>query len=110
MDCADPLPVAQFYLAATQGAMVREDADGVWIRFDGNDVIFRRVDGYRAPTWPHADEQMQVHFDFWVDDTAAARETLERLGARTADVQPHDPSLLLVMVDPAGHLFCVGPR
>jgi hypothetical protein len=68
------------------------------------------VENYRPPTWPASTEQMQVHFDFSVDDMPAAREALENLGARTAEFQPHDPELLLVMVDPAGHLFCIGPR
>jgi catechol 2,3-dioxygenase-like lactoylglutathione lyase family enzyme len=110
IDCAEPGPVARFYLDAAAGEMVRDDADGVWIKFNGNDVIFRRVEGYRSPTWPSSDEQMQVHFDFSVDDMAVARDRLESLGARVCAVQPHDPQHLTVMTDPAGHLFCIGPR
>lgn len=110
VDCADPVPVARFYQDATGAELIRGDADGVWIKFNGNDVIFRKVENYRPPTWPASDEQMQVHFDFSVDDMAVAREALEALGARAVDVQPHDPELLIVMVDPAGHLFCIGPR
>jgi hypothetical protein len=110
IDCADPRPVAEFYVAAASGEVVRDDPDGVWIKFGGNNVIFRRVDHYRPPTWPTSDEQMQVHFDFYVDDLQAAREQLERLGATTSDHQPHGQSDLIVMLDPAGRPFCIGPR
>ena len=110
VDCADPHPVAQFYVAAAGGDVVRADPDGVWITFGGNNVIFRRVDDYRPPTWPGNDEQLQAHLDFYVDDLAAAREQLERLGARTSAHQPHGQSDLIVMLDPAGRPFCIGPR
>jgi hypothetical protein len=110
IDCDEPRTVAEFYVRATGGQVVRDDSDGVWVTFHGNNVIFRKVPDYRPPSWPDASEQMQVHFDFNVDDMAAARVRLEELGARTAEYQPHDSDLLTVMVDPAGHLFCIGPR
>jgi len=110
IDCADPRPVAYFYVAAAAGEVIRDDPDGVLIRINGNNVIFRQVPNYRPPSWPDASEQMQVHFDFNVDDMATARTRLEELGARTAEYQPHDPDLMAVMMDPAGHLFCIGPR
>jgi hypothetical protein len=110
VDVADPGPVSPFYVTAAAGEVVRDDPDGVWIKLNGINVIFRQVPDYRPPSWPDSTEQMQVHFDFNVDDVVAARLRLEELGARTAEHQPHDPELLKVMVDPAGHLFCIGPR
>lgn len=110
IDCAEPRPVADFYVTATGGELVRDDPDGVWIRMAGNDVIFRKVEDYRAPSWPASREQMQVHFDFFVDDFSEARESLEQLGARTSAHQPHGQPDLLVMLDPAGRPFCIGPR
>lgn len=110
IDCADPRPVAYFYVAAAGGDVVRDDPDGVWIKFGGNDVIFRQVENYRPPTWPESAEQMQVHLDFYVDDLHAAQEELERLGALTSRHQPHGQSNLIVMLDPAGRPFCIGPR
>jgi len=108
IDVADPGPVSRFYVAAAAGEIVRDDPDGVWVTFNGNNVIFRKVPNYRPPSWPDASEQMQVHFDFNVDDMTSARARLEELGARTAEQQPQEPDLLTVMVDPAGHLFCIG--
>ena len=110
IDCADPRPVAMFYVAAADGEVIRDDPDGVWIKLGGNNVIFRRVDDYRPPTWPTSDEQVQSHLDFYVDDLHEAREKLESFGARTAEHQPHGQSDLIVMLDPAGRPFCIGPR
>lgn len=110
IDCADPRPVAHFYVTATGGEVVRDAPDGVWIKLGGNNVIFRRVDDYRPPTWPANDEQMQAHLDFYVDDLESARRQLERLGAQTSEHQPHGQSDLIVMLDPAGRPFCIGPR
>jgi len=110
IDCADPGPVAQFYVAAAGGQVVRDDPDGIWIKFGGNDVIFRRVDDYRPPTWPGSDEQLQAHLDFYVDDLDATQRELELLGAHTSEHQPHGQADLIVMVDPAGRPFCIGPK
>jgi len=110
IDCADPRPVARFYVSAGGGETVRDDPDGVWIKLGSNDVIFRRVDDYRPPTWPESREQLQVHLDFYVDDLHAARDLLIGLGARVSEHQPHGQSDLLVMLDPAGRPFCIGPR
>jgi catechol 2,3-dioxygenase-like lactoylglutathione lyase family enzyme len=73
-------------------------------------VIFREVDSYQPPTWPSSDVPMQVHLDLWVDDLELAEEQLRRLDAVTADPQPPGPGGLVVMRDPAGHLFCIGER
>jgi hypothetical protein len=110
IDCADPRPVAQFYVEAAGGEVVRDDPDGVWIRFSGNNVIFRQVAGYRPPSWPEADEQMQVHFDFSAADMPATRKRLCELGARVAEHQPHDPDLLTVIDRPRRASLLHRPR
>jgi catechol 2,3-dioxygenase-like lactoylglutathione lyase family enzyme len=73
-------------------------------------VIFREVDGYQPPTWPSSDVPMQVHLDLYVDDLDRAEDRLHRLGAATVGPQPTGPGGLLVMRDPAGHLFCICTR
>ena len=110
IDCAQPQPVADFYVAAAGGDIVRADPAGVWITIGANNVIFRRVENYRPPTWPVGGEQLQAHLDFYVDDLAAAQQRLEQLGAVTSPHQPHGQADLVVMIDPAGRPFCIGPR
>jgi len=75
-----------------------------------DDVIFREVEEYRAPTWPSPDVPLQVHLDFFVDDVDTAEALLRRHGATTHDYQPHRENGFVVMLDPAGHPFCIGTR
>ena len=53
---------------------------------------------------------MQVHVDFFADDIVAAEARLVALGARVPEFQPHRDDGLVVLLDPAGHPFCVGTR
>ena len=110
VDCRQAAPLAAFYQAAFGGEIFRADEDSAWLRTGGLTVIFREVDGYQPPTWPSSDVPMQVHLDLWVDDLEQAEEQLRRLGAVSADPQPPGPGGLVVMRDPAGHLFCICER
>lgn len=66
---------------------------------------------YARPVWPGAPntQGMQVHLDIWVEDVAAGVAWALRCGATQATHQPpdRDPSRLRVMLDPAGHPFCL---
>lgn len=60
---------------------------------------------YRPPTWPGSD--MQMHFEIYVDDLARQEQRLLDCGATKPGHQdPDDPSLV-VLLDPAGHPFCI---
>lgn len=109
VDCRDAPPVAAFYQAAWGGEIVRSDAGSVWLKMGGRFVIFREVDDYQPPTWPSSEVPMQVHLDFFVDDLHEAEALLHQHGATTPEHQPH-PEKGRVMLDPAGHPFCIGPR
>jgi hypothetical protein len=61
---------------------------------------------YIRPTWPNADgQQMMMHLDFEVVDLDAAVAHALELGAVEAAYQPQDS--VRVMLDPAGHPFCL---
>jgi len=106
VDCADDQAAEQtlrhFYLEALDGELVR----GGTVRARGLLLIFRRVEGYKAPTWPASDTPMQMHLSGW-STTWRAVARLEDLGASLADHQDPDDPALRVMLDPAGHPFCV---
>lgn len=110
VDCREAAPLAAFYQAACGGEITRSDVNSVWLKLSGTTVIFREVTGYQPPTWPSSDVPMQVHLDFYVDDLEAAEARLHQLGATTPDYQPRREDGLVVMLDPAGHLFCIGTR
>jgi hypothetical protein len=78
----------------------------------GPSVSFQAEDWYQPPAWPeHAGAQTKMmHFEVAVDDVEAAVDLVVRAGGRVAPTQPadRDPHELRVMLDPAGHPFCIG--
>ncbi len=113
LDCADPLALADFYAKAT-GLPLHERSDADFAALvDGNGLVlgFQRVADHRPPDWPDGDVPAQLHLDFDVDadDLDEAVAALTALGATLPAAQPR-PDLWRVLLDPAGHPFCVSPR
>ena len=87
-------------------------------RYPGHDTLllsgltisFQRIEGYQAPTWPTDEVPTQIHLDFFVDSLDEMERHLQSHGARTAPTQPHLDNGLMVMLDPAGHPFCIATR
>ena len=110
VDCRDAAPMLTFYQAACGGKIVRRDDGLVWLKVSGVRVMFRELANYQPPTWPSSDVPMQIHLDFFADDLDETEALLRQLGATTPDYQPHREDGLVVMLDPAGHPFCIGTR
>lgn len=66
---------------------------------------------YVRPVWPEVEgeQQMMLHFEIATDDVEAAVAHAVAAGATVAAWQPgdRDPRNLRVMLDPAGHPFCL---
>lgn len=106
LDCADPIPLAQFW-AAMLGGEVRftnDETVDVWTEWVWLSAM--AVPGYTPPTWPGDEVPKQIHLDLAVDDLDAAVAEAERLGARLCAEQPA-ADRWRVLLDPAGHPFCV---
>lgn len=105
IDCPDPATqerLRDFYAQALGGEVV----EGA-VRARGWLLSFDVVADYRPPTWPSSETPKQLHFEWMVEDLKLAVAVLQDLGATQADHQnPNDPELC-VMLDPAGHPFCV---
>ena len=76
----------------------------------GNGVTylgFQTSEGYEPPVWPNAvsHQQMMMHIDIEVDDLETAVASAIEMGAREAEFQPQTD--VRVMLDPAGHPFCL---
>ena len=111
VDCQDPAGVAAFYRAASGGEITHHDDDSAWVAMAGTTWIFRKVEGYVPPTWPSPEVPPQMHMDFFVSDLDTAEKQLHAHGATTPEHQPNDRARgLLVMLDPAGHPFCIAAR
>ena len=108
IDCADSQAMASFYRAAGGGEITHADAGSCWVTLGGLLLVFREVADYQPPTWPASDVPLQMHFEFYVDDLVEAEKRLVAFGASLAEHQPHTNGR--VMLDPAGHPFCIGGR
>jgi hypothetical protein len=107
IDCADVKALAEFYVAGL-GAEIRHRSDDVtFLELQGLPINLREVGAYRPPTWPSSDVPMHTHFEIVVHDPDNAAARLHQFGARLADYQDPQDSNLIVMLDPAGHPFCL---
>jgi catechol 2,3-dioxygenase-like lactoylglutathione lyase family enzyme len=107
LDCPDPAKLASFYSELT-GLKVGYTSDSyVGLDGDGGPAIgFQQVADYRAPDWPGQEVPQQFHLDFAVDDLDAAQGKALGLGAVVAQTQPGGDRWR-VLLDPAGHPFCL---
>ncbi|MCG7209785.1 VOC family protein [Streptomyces arenae] len=106
-DCPDPAELARFYGEAL-GLPVRFSSDDfILLGKEGSTALsFNRLAGYQRPTWPNPAREKQAHLELGVDDLDAAQARLLALGAVEAPAQPQ-PELWRVLLDPAGHPFCI---
>lgn len=106
MECADAGVLADFYRELL--GLVEEYADdertSIALRGKGYLLSCVRTEGYARPSWPGTGQQM--HLDLYASDVDAAVERAVALGATVADYQP-DPTMWRVLIDPAGHPFCL---
>ncbi len=103
LDCPDPQRLADFYLGLLGGSQLWAKESSVGIEVPGGVLIAQRVEGYVPPHWPGT---AIVHLDLTADNLGAAEERAVALGA-TLPEQP-DPRWR-VLLDPAGHPFCLTP-
>jgi Glyoxalase-like domain len=111
LDCPDPIALAAFYIQLVGGEVKQETATDDWIRVrlgSGCDLGFQRDPTYEPPAWPAGPSQ-QVHLDFDVEDLDVAERAALECGAVKAPIQP-SPARWRVLLDPAGHPFCLVKR
>lgn len=99
--------LAEFYLELLGGKLLWSNEQSVGVRVPGLTLVAQRVADYQPPVWPGASI---VHLDLsagqgpGTDLEEPARRAI-RLGAAPVDLQP-DPRWR-VLLDPAGHPFCI---
>jgi hypothetical protein len=106
LDCADPAPLGAFWAALLGGEIVVERDDIVVVGLDHLLLTAMRVQHHIPPTWPVGAVPKQCHVDLAVDDLDEAERRAVELGAALVEPQP-DPESHRVLLDPAGHPFCV---
>jgi catechol 2,3-dioxygenase-like lactoylglutathione lyase family enzyme len=75
----------------------------------GTGLSFQYEPSYTPPVWPPAsgEQEMMMHLDIAVEDLEGAVAWALGAGATLAGYQPQDH--VRVMLDPAGHPFCLFP-
>ncbi|MGS2589948.1 VOC family protein [Streptomyces hebeiensis] len=108
-DCADPAELARFYGEALALPTVYAGDDFIMLGQEGAPGLgFYRLPDYRPPAWPDptGERGKQAHLELGVADLDEAEARLVSLGAVKAQEQPN-PDRWRVLLDPAGHPFCV---
>ena len=109
LDCDDPRRLAEFWAALLGGEIAFSSDAFVAIRTDHLWLSTVRVADFRPPTWPDGTNPKHMHLDLAVKDLESAQDAALMLGARVAAFQP-SPALWRVMLDPAGHPFCLSTQ
>ncbi len=121
INAPDPRELARFYARMLEWPVAAEDPpqpgappeDG-WAQVrppegeQGPTLNFEyEAAGYVPPVWPSVagEQQLQEHLDILVHDLDEAVAWATQAGATLASYQPQDD--VRVMLDPAGHPFCL---
>lgn len=105
IDCDDPARLATFYSGLLGMQIAHSSDDYAMLTGDGPALGFGRVEDYQTPAWPNPNGTKQFHLDLAVDDMDAIEATAVGLGATVVDPQPGET--WRVLLDPAGHPFCL---
>jgi predicted enzyme related to lactoylglutathione lyase len=114
IDCADAAELAEFYRRLLGWEITARDGEG-WLQLgDPSGAMALNIQAeewYRPPTWPEQPDAQHkmLHFEIEVDDLDTAVSAAVEAGGRPAPWQPpdRDQSRIRVMLDPAGHPFCL---
>jgi len=110
LDAPDARELAQFYARLLGWRIFNESDDWVDLAPSedaGYNLAFATEKNYARPVWPTEDgkPQMSMHLDIEVDDLTKAVAYAVAAGAELAAYQPQED--VRVMLDPAGHPFCL---
>ena len=109
LDSNDAHAHAAFYLRLLGGSFGKVESD--WVTLGPGDggmtMAFATEPHFVPPVWPSdpGEQQMMIHLDFEVDDLDEGVAHALAAGATLASYQPQE--LVRVMIDPAGHPFCL---
>lgn len=106
LDTADPVRLAEFYRGLLGLEVLLQGDDVVALWGAGVLLTIQRVEHHVPPDWPTGTVPKQLHLDLAVDDLDAAEAVALALGATLGSPQP-DPDEWRVLIDPAGHSFCL---
>jgi catechol 2,3-dioxygenase-like lactoylglutathione lyase family enzyme len=106
----DPRALGAFYARLLGWKVEANEPEWVTVKppsAENAGLSFQLESDYNRPVWPEepGKQQMMMHLDIKVDDLDAGVKWAQEVGAVLADWQPQDN--VRVMLDPAGHPFCL---
>ncbi|MGE0601209.1 MAG: VOC family protein [Dehalococcoidia bacterium] len=109
MDCRDPQAMADFWGKLLGWEVTWRDHDFVVLGnpSGGPSLSFQEYADYEPPVWPEepGEQWKMIHLDLQVENVEAATAFAIECGARLAEYQGRED--LRVLLDPAGHPFCL---
>lgn len=103
--------VVAFYRDILQVEVSQHEKRWAALMVDDRCINIQAQDWYVPPVWPEdaSAQTKMIHFEMDTRDMEAAVALVIRSGGMEAPHQPHDrdPNQLRVMLDPAGHPFCI---
>jgi len=112
LDCSNSQELAYFYASLLNWEKGFNEDGCTWVTGPEKYpfILFQQTDDYEPPVWPQeANKQQQmVHIDFAVNNLEEAIQHAKNCGATLAPEQFSDS--WIVMIDPAGHPFCLCPK
>ena len=110
LDAPDGVALAHFYARLLGWSIFSEGEGGAAVAPSeqaGYYLGFETNQHYVRPVWPTVpgEPQMSMHLDVEVDDLDHAVRYAVEMGAELAEYQPQQT--VRVMLDPAGHPFCL---
>jgi predicted enzyme related to lactoylglutathione lyase len=110
LDAPDGRALADFYGRLLDWQVFGDDEGGASVAPSedaGYNLAFQTEKHYVRPVWPvvEGQPQMSMHLDIEVDDLDEAVAFAISVGAEEAAFQPQET--VRVMLDPAGHPFCL---
>jgi hypothetical protein len=120
LDAADAIGLAIFYqrllgweITEREGPRPGHPPEDGWARITSpsgdTKIEFQWEQHYTPPVWPpvEGEQQMMIHLDIAVEDLDQGVAWAIESGATEAEHQPQEG--VRVMLDPAGHPFCLFP-
>lgn len=106
LDAPDAAALGAFWSQVLGWPLVHADEDYAMLTGPAHALGIGTIADYQRPQWPD-DGHKQFHFDLAVDDLETAAAACIALGATRAEPQPGET--WIVLLDPAGHPFCLTP-
>lgn len=106
LDTSDPVGLAAFYRQLLDLDVMFESEDFIALKGAGIYLTVQRVEEHQPTDWPGTGVPKQMHLELAVSDLDDAEARAIAIGAMKPESQP-SAELWRVLVDPAGHPFCL---